>query len=156
MLEPTAYRQQHSINILHIVFLGIVLAITGLCKPIYAADLPDFAELFKKNKNAVVNINVIQQQNDNRQDLRLDVPDNIPLPEIYRWFFQQQPRQRQPKEAPRSFGSGFIISKDGYILTNNHVVRNAETVFVRLYDRSELEAEIVGTDERSDIETALF
>ena len=133
-------------------FYGAFAAVLfALASAATAAELPDFSQLFENNKNAVVNISVVQKQQKLSNMPQFDLPGNFPLPEIYRWFFEQQPRQQRPQEAPRSFGSGFIISKDGYILTNNHVVNNAESVLVRFYDRSELEATIVGTDARSDI-----
>ena len=145
LLRPFMFR---SVCMARIVLFTVLISLSQWS---CAAELPDFSGLFEQNKNAVVNISVIQKQEESKQALQFDLPDNFPVPEIYRWFFEQQPRRRAPQEAPRAFGSGFIISKDGYVLTNSHVVKNADTVFVRFYDRSELEAEVVGTDPKSDI-----
>ena len=74
--------------------------------------------------------------------------------EFFERFFGQQPRPSVPRENSRpvvSTGSGFIISSDGYLLTNNHVVEDADEVKVSLGDRREYKAEIVGTDPRSDV-----
>jgi serine protease Do len=62
----------------------------------------------------------------------------------------RSPRGDRQREA-QSLGSGFIISPDGYILTNNHVIADADEILVRLSDRSEMKAKLVGTDPRSDV-----
>ncbi|MGB0867064.1 MAG: Do family serine endopeptidase, partial [Granulosicoccaceae bacterium] len=87
----------------------------------------------------------------------LDLPDleNTPFGEMLKKFLEEQQRggggQGRPGEEPSSLGSGFIISEDGYVLTNNHVVEGADQVIVRLSDRRQLEAEVIGTDKRSDV-----
>lgn len=109
-----------------------------------AAELPDFTDLINQTSPAVVKINV--QTLNSRTSL--SNPDNQ-IPEIYRDFFGfnlPQPEQRQS-----AVGSGFIISEDGYLLTNNHVVDGADKILVRLSNRQEFYAEIVGTDEQSDL-----
>jgi serine protease Do len=74
------------------------------------------------------------------------------MPEIFRHFFQFGPRGGEPRQRDaQSLGSGFIISDDGYILTNNHVIEGADEIIVRLSDRSELVAELIGADKSSDI-----
>src|SRR5690554_4991702 len=84
------------------------------------------------------------------------IPELEGLPPIFRDFFEHAfPMPRSPNNPRRresqSLGSGFIISPDGYILTNNHVVADADEIIVRLSDRSELVAELVGTDSRTDV-----
>jgi len=120
------------------------------------ADLPDFTSLVKEAAPAVVNISTVQKSPTVEESSSFDFqgPNGEEIPEIFRHFFQfpdqgglPGPRQR----PPQSLGSGFIISKDGYILTNHHVVKGADQVLVRLNDRRELEAEVVGSDERSDV-----
>ena len=123
------------------------------------AQLPDFTPLVEAASPAVVNISTRQKvPNAVASSGGLSVPDLEGLPPMFREFFErsipQQPRAPggggRQREA-QSLGSGFIISKDGYILTNNHVVADADEIIVRLSDRSELEAKLIGTDPRSDV-----
>ncbi|MGR9105718.1 MAG: DegQ family serine endoprotease [Gammaproteobacteria bacterium] len=116
------------------------------------AQLPDFTDLVKKNSAAVVNISTTQKESESELRLPegLQIPDGTPFDEFLRRFFGDRGHGFPPGEA-RSLGSGFIISEDGYILTNHHVVGNADEIIVRLEDRRELVAELVGSDERSDI-----
>ncbi len=107
------------------------------------AALPEFTKLVKKASPAVVNISARRSDDDRR--LRLD-EENVP--ELFRRFFRNNPGQRAPVPAA---GSGFIISEDGYILTNNHVVDDADEIVVALSDRRERIAEVVGTDQLSDL-----
>ena len=110
-------------------------------------ELPDFTELVEKYSPAVVNISTEQSPNSRQRN-----SGNEQLDEFFRRFFPDGggPGRGAPN-APRSLGSGFIVSADGYILTNNHVVENADKIIVRLNDRRELEAELIGADERSDL-----
>ncbi|MGB0733555.1 MAG: trypsin-like peptidase domain-containing protein, partial [Pontibacterium sp.] len=123
----------------------------------YAAQLPDFKSLVKETSPAVVNISTVQLARNYSRSNPFDNfrgPNGEEIPEIFRHFFQM-PEQGQGREqqrrAPQSLGSGFIISDDGYILTNHHVVEGADQVMVRLSDRRELEAEVIGSDKSSDI-----
>ena len=112
------------------------------------AQLPEFLELVDDVSPAVVNISTRSSQPSLRPE---QMPDLQNLPPFFREFFERGvPMPPQEREG-RSLGSGFIISKDGYVLTNNHVVEGAETVIVRLNDRREFIAQIVGTDPRSDV-----
>ena len=112
------------------------------------AQLPEFTELVDDVSPAVVNISTRSSQPTSRPQ---QMPDLQNLPPFFREFFERGvPMPPQEREG-RSLGSGFIISNDGYVLTNNHVVEGAETVIVRLNDRREFIAEIVGTDPRSDV-----
>ena len=115
--------------------------------------LPDFTRLVDRVAPAVVNIEVTLGSRGNRQAQA--VPDEIP--EIFRRFFgpgmpfpgPQGPQG--PGPAPRSMGSGFLISGDGYVITNHHVIDGASEVQVTLPDRREFSAEVVGSDEQSDV-----
>ncbi|WP_423815430.1 DegQ family serine endoprotease [Pseudomonas guineae] len=123
------------------------------------ASLPDFTELVEQASPAVVNISTRQKLPDRAAAGagQLNVPDLEGLPPMFREFFErnipQMPRTPgggRQREA-QSLGSGFIISADGYVLTNNHVIADADEIIVRLEDRSELEAKLIGTDPRSDV-----
>ncbi len=117
------------------------------------AQLPDFTTMVKENGHAVVNISTTKKAPD-----RMKLPRNHPMPrgvppemeELFRHFFKQPGGGFQPREA-QSLGSGFIISEDGYILTNHHVVNGADEIIVKLKDRRQLVAKLIGSDERTDI-----
>jgi serine protease Do len=123
-----------------------------------ARGLPDFTELVEENSSAVVNISTTSEprnQGSRFQGSPFDERQLEQLPPFLQDFFRGPqspfggaPRSQQPQ---RSMGSGFIVSTDGYVLTNNHVVEGADEVIVRLNDRREFQATIVGTDPRSDM-----
>jgi serine protease Do len=122
------------------------------------AQLPDFTELVEEAAPAVVNISTRQKIPARAAGAgELAIPDLEGLPPIFREFFERNipqipraPNGGRQREA-QSLGSGFIISADGYVLTNNHVVAGADEIIVRLPDRSELEAKLIGADPRSDV-----
>ena len=128
---------------LAILFTALLIS----CRPATGVgSLPDFTELVEKHGSAVVNISTIQ-----KAESRSGGPQQR-LPDIFRHFFEDFGEQFEaPRPDARSQGSGFIISADGYILTNYHVVGSADRILVRMQDRRELEAELVGVDERSDL-----
>ncbi|MEE9320583.1 MAG: DegQ family serine endoprotease [Granulosicoccus sp.] len=142
--------------IMPLAMLAIVVLIPGTA---HALDsLPDFTELVKKNHKAVVNISTRQRPDEDQEASLLDSmpdPESIPGLEgspledlLKRYQEEQQPRGSLESNA---LGSGFIISEDGYVLTNNHVVADADEVIVRLHDRRQLTATVVGADPRSDV-----
>ena len=126
--------------------VGIVCTV-GMQSVWASAVAVDFSDLVEKNAPAVVNISASTKA----KKRTLSQQQQQQIPEAFKRFFGEdfgfapQPRDRQ------SFGSGFIISKEGYVLTNNHVVDHADKVMVKLNDRRELEAEVIGTDERTDV-----
>jgi serine protease Do len=112
-------------------------------------ELPDFARLVEEQGAAVVNISTTQTP---RRSATPQVP-NIEDEEMLEFFRRFIPRQPAPGPRPesRSLGSGFIISPDGYILTNAHVVDAADEINVRLTDKREFKARVVGADKRTDV-----
>jgi len=129
-----------------------------------AASLPDFTDLVDKVGPAVVNIRTTERSKAAAQSAAPG-PEDEEMQEFFRRFFgQPAPRQQQPsprnrkpappqqdEQVPRGVGSGFIISGDGYVLTNAHVVEGADEVFVTLTDKREFKAKIIGSDRRTDV-----
>lgn len=126
------------------LFLWLIIA-TVFTQAAAAQNLPDFTKLVDKTGAAVVNITARQNA---KQDLSRD-RDNRRGNNPFERFFgvPQYPQDRDSVAG----GSGFIISQDGYILTNRHVVHDADEITVRLVDRREFDAELIGEDEASDI-----
>ncbi|MCB1754737.1 MAG: DegQ family serine endoprotease [Gammaproteobacteria bacterium] len=118
----------------------------------FADSLPDFQSLVEKNGKTVVKISVTTETK--AMDLRGAIPDfdSDQVPEFLRKFFEQMPNMPDPQpRRGQGFGSGFIISEDGYIVTNAHVVGNATEIRVSMQDRTSYKAELVGADKRSDV-----
>ncbi len=125
--------------------------------------LPDFTGLVQTNSPAVVNISTTADRGEASQGESgprelppgfsiPNVPEDSPLNDFFRRFLEEQGPDGPGSAMPRSsLGSGFIISKDGYVISNYHVIKDADEVMVRLSDRRELTAKVVGTDPRSDI-----
>jgi serine protease Do len=115
------------------------------------ADRPSFVELYKLTKPAVVNIRTTKVVKGRDRLFDYYFGPQMPAPfgeDFFERFFEQRP-QKEHKE--RSLGSGFIISADGYILTNNHVVEEADKIKVRLSNEKEFDARVVGKDPKTDI-----
>ena len=132
------------------MMVRLTLAMLLVCVSQFAvASLPDFASIVEKRSPAVVKIiaEVKAPSRSSREQME-ELEELEQLPEALRRLFQY----RNPP-APRGggTGSGFIISADGYVVTNHHVVDGADTVIVRLSDRREFDAEVIGTDQRSDL-----
>src|SRR5689334_6290476 len=121
------------------------------------AQLPDFTRLVEEQGNAVVNISTTQAVR--RPTSLPQVPgiEDEEVLEFFRRFIPRQPGPGQPAPGPgprsesRSLGSGFVISQDGYVLTNAHVVEGADEITVKFTDKRELKAKLIGADKRTDI-----
>lgn len=141
-------------------FLSLFAAVLmlGQVATVQAEALPDFTTLVEQASPAVVNISTTQKLPD-RGVAAGQMPDLEGLPPMFREFFErnmprsgpQSPRRGDRQREAQSLGSGFIVSADGYVLTNNHVIADADEIIVRLSDRSELKAKLVGTDPRTDV-----
>jgi serine protease Do len=117
--------------------------------PRYA--LPDFTQLVDRYGPAVVNVEVVEKAQPSA-----GIPGLSPNDPFYDFFRRfgipgPEPGERGHQPPVRGAGSGFIVNSDGYILTNTHVVANAEEVTVRLTDRREFPAKVIGADERTDV-----
>ncbi len=113
--------------------------------------LPDFTELAEKQGPAVVNISTTQVMRGN-QGMPFPFDESDPALEFFKRFIPRGPGGNTPREFEnKSLGSGFIVSQDGYLLTNAHVVDGADEVTVRLTDKREFKAKIIGADKRTDI-----
>jgi len=117
------------------------------------AQLPDFTEMVKESGAAVVNISTTKKTPEILSSLSgRQIPEGVPpqMQELFKHFFNQPRGGMQPRDA-KSLGSGFIVSDDGYILTNHHVVKDADEIIVKLKDRRQLVAKLIGSDESTDI-----
>ena len=123
------------------LFITTVLPGTSM-----ALEVPDFEKLVNEQGSAVVKISVTGS----RQQAAVPGFDGQQLPEPFRRYFENLPQQPDQRRSS-GFGSGFVISDDGFIVTNAHVVDNASEITVALPDRREYVAELIGSDERSDI-----
>jgi serine protease Do len=116
--------------------------------------LPEFTNLVAENGAAVVNISTTKNNKSQQQKPNLppgmQIPEGTPFDDLFKHFFGAPGQRPQPYES-HSLGSGFVLSSDGYILTNHHVIKDADEIIVRFSDRNELEAKILGSDERSDV-----
>jgi serine protease Do len=144
----------------HVLFVlgAIAMLVVGLGSGTAAfgksvAMVPEsFSELAKHAQPAVVNIRTVKVTQEGGRVFKhffgQPFGNNDPFKEFFEPFLRQQPQRDQRQQ---SLGSGFIISSDGYIVTNNHVVAEADEITVKLYDDKEYEAKIVGTDPKTDL-----
>ncbi len=118
-----------------------------------ARGLPDFADLVAQVGSAVVNVQVVEKAPSAQNPDQGDEEQDDPFGDFFRRFGLPRPNIPTPRNyAPvHGIGSGFIISPDGYILTNAHVVNNASKITVKLTDRREFDAKVIGVDERTDV-----
>ena len=143
-------------------FLLILMSVDASAR---MSGLPDFTHLVEKYSDAVVNISTTQKlkKRSGGHSQIPGLPKDGPFGDLFRRFFEQQSYKKnnyskdkeqpyiQTRQTNDSLGSGFIIDSDGYVVTNHHVIRDADEIIVRLKDRRELKATVVGSDARSDI-----
>ncbi len=132
--------------------LAVAALVATFATPSFGKELPDFTELYEKQGPAVVNISTTQTVHGGGAGMMPfpNVPEDDPFYEFFRRF--APPGGQGPQDyKTQSLGSGFIISGDGYILTNAHVVNDADEVIVKLTDKREFKARIIGIDRRSDV-----
>jgi serine protease Do len=124
------------------------MALTGIAiQTSYAASAVDFSQLVEQVSPAVVRVNVTKKMSD-EEILQQQ------MPELLKRFFGnniQIPQQRRAPVEQSAYGSAFFISQDGYLLTNHHVIDDARKITITLNDRREVDAELVGSDARTDV-----
>ncbi len=127
---------------------SLIAVITLIILPAtsFAAELPDFTKLIEQHSPAVVKITAVSKGEIAQGPQQLP-PNMEGLPDIFRELLE---RRQIPRDRG-SLGSGFIISSDGYVLTNDHVVDQMDTITVILNDQREYTAKLIGSDERSDL-----
>lgn len=141
---------------LYRVLLGFILpGLLLFLQTAQAQSLPDFTRLAEESSAAVVNIGTTLKRPARKPgaspEFKIpDIPEDSPLYDFFRRFFGEIPEGPEDFQPRSSLGSGFILSKDGYVITNYHVVKDADEIIVRLSDRREFVAKLVGTDPRSD------
>jgi len=132
-----------------VLALGAPAFVAPAAAQVRSQVLPDFSELYEKQGPAVVSIDVTQRV---RRGPRVpELSEDDPFYEFFRRFGQVPRGGPQREFEAQSAGSGFIVSADGYIVTNAHVVDSADEVRIRLTDRREFIAKVVGSDKRTDI-----
>ncbi len=142
-------------DVLKNLSIAILLGIFSLLPQTVVAELPDVASLAEKYAETVVNIAtttepkpIVQGQPRGGQQMPLPF-EGTPFEDMFKDFFKNfQPQQSRPSH---SLGSGVVISTDGYVVTNNHVVEKADDIIVRLYDDTEYKAKVIGTDSKNDL-----
>lgn len=158
---PKIDKTLHSCALAVALALGASSALLWPAEPAHAQSavvrgLPDFTELVEQVGPSVVNIRTVEKVSSRPGSAGMDEEMleffkrfGLPMPNIPR---QQRPQRPQPdEEQPRGVGSGFILTSDGYVMTNAHVVDGADEVLVTLTDKREFKAKIVGADKRTDV-----
>jgi serine protease Do len=132
-----------------LLIAGLVLIVAAPALSSAKTVSPDFVELSKRLTPTVVNIRTVKNIKPKQRSQRPQTPNDKFFNDFFGQFFNELPQQRPRRE--QSLGTGFIISAEGYVLTNNHVVNGADEVMVKLSDGRELKGEIKGVDEKMDL-----
>jgi len=133
-----------------VALFGLAFLASFFVSAAHAATLPNFTKLVDEHSAVVVNISTVSLS---KTSTALPFQGDMDqIPEFFKHFFGA-PYGGAPggEKRQQSTGSGFVVSDDGYVLTNNHVVEGADEIFVRFSDRRELKAELIGFDKRSDL-----
>src|SRR5499427_8091972 len=129
-----------------------VAATTAVAAPASARALPDFSALVEQNGPAVVNISTTSKVHTSAQESQIPGEPGDPFYEFFKRFGNPgNPQGGDRDQIRRGVGSGFIVSADGYILTNAHVVNDATEVTVKLTDNREFTAKVIGADKRTEV-----
>jgi len=132
--------------------LGMVLLLAALALPLQAQDRPvSFADLADAVSPSVVNITTSTTVATNMDRTLPQMPDGAPFQDFFNEFFNREGRQQPRPRQSQALGSGFVISADGFIVTNNHVIDGADEIEVEFFNGTRLRATLVGTDSATDI-----
>lgn len=146
------FKKVNFYNFCNNLFLfSFVLLISSF--PVRGSNLPEsFADLVEQLSPAVVNITTTAVVPE-REQFNPMVPRGSPFEDFFRDFMEKQPGDQQPKRQRRgtALGSGFIISSDGLLVTNNHVIENADEIKIEMLNGEILEAKVLGTDPKTDV-----
>ncbi|MEY4862784.1 MAG: hypothetical protein RLZ51_879, partial [Pseudomonadota bacterium] len=162
-----------SVRALMLTFVGVLPVVAAIpvsaalalvAPPVIARELPDFADLVERAGPAVVNIRTTERGRSgggsasNPPAMPEGLDENDPFYEFFRRFMPPRqgpaPRGRGGEgggEVQRGVGSGFLISADGLLLTNHHVVEGADEIYVTLTDKREVRGRLIGSDRRTDV-----
>ncbi len=143
-------RDAQTLWVLRMMFTGLVLTLVALAQVASAQTRPQsFAELADKFSPAVVNITTSTTVAGNAGPNPI-VPEGSPFEDFFKEFQDRNRGENRPRKSS-ALGSGFVISEDGYVVTNNHVIESADQITIEFFNGSELKAEVVGTDPKTDI-----
>ncbi len=131
---------------------GVLVLVTWFSTSAFALGLPDFESLVKNQGKAVVKISVTTERKLTSAQPDMQEFDSEQMPEFFRRYFENLPQQPSPRSHQGGgFGSGFVLSEDGFIVTNAHVVKDATEITVSLPDRRQYDATLIGADVRTDL-----
>jgi serine protease Do len=138
-------------NLKYSFITTFLLVLSHMPLSVYAASYPDFTEIVEQNMPAVVIVNATRSTNPINNSNQFQTPPGMPdeFNDLFKKFFDE--RQNQPRKSQPSSGSGFILSSDGYIMTNHHVVVGANKITILTNDKTSYDAELIGSDKRSDL-----
>ncbi len=150
MNVPSQTRPFFDVRTLHVLALTFLAALLMLAQSVTAQSRPDsFADLAEKFSPAVVNITTSTVVSRGTGPSPV-VPEGSPFEDFFREFRDRSGNGDRPRRTS-ALGSGFVISEDGYIVTNNHVIESADEIIIEFYEGGELEAKVIGTDPKTDI-----
>lgn len=154
LADPSGKIEPRFTQVLRLLAVALVVSFTPITPAMAQQDRPEsFADLAERVSPAVVNITTSTTVA-SRLDGGPRLPEGSPFEDFFRDFFDAPPGRPNRPEQPRrnqALGSGFVISEDGFIVTNNHVIEGADEIRIEFFSGLELEAELVGTDPATDI-----
>ncbi len=148
--EPRSIDLRFVFGALTAAMVALALALSTMPARAQSDALPNFADLVDQVGDAVVNITTSSVVAGRAGGPQPQVPDGSPLEDFFNEFLDEDGPDGAPRRS-QALGSGFVISEDGYLVTNNHVIEGADEIMIEFRDGSELIAELIGTDPTTDI-----